>query len=539
MKNHLTFTAITIGILGAILVSASSFYIVLKFGALPWPTIMVTLISMSALNLFKKKDLNEITITHTIMSAGSMVAGGVAFTMPGYLLLGGNLADIDKGLFTITLIIGSILGAVLSYIFRKKLIEDDKLEFPIGEAAYELVMAGSKKLNMSYVAFGALFSSVIALLRDYSFKKDAAPLIPTLFTVRNTPISFYVSPLLVGIGYILGFTNTFAWIVGGALTYLVAQPLAISKGIKDFDTMKNSFGMGFMIGIGISIILGIIFSAITSTRKKSKKSNVRYIILSVIIAFIICINVLYKLPVVLALVLVLICILCTIIAGYTTGKTGINPMEIYAIVTILVISFLNSLLNNLNIGGTVFHTNINLLTLFLLAGIVAIACGLAGDILNDFKSGYKLKTDPKQQFIGELIGAIVSSFVISFLFFVFFNVYKNIGPQAKNPELIVLQASIVASVIHGIPFIKIFWIGLILGMLLNTAKLPVLTFGIGVYLPFYLTIPVFVGGLIAFIVNKISKKTSNKLLLLSNGLMAGEAIVGVIISILAYIRLFG
>lgn len=73
----------------------------------------------------------------------------------------------------------------------------------------------------------------------------------------------------------------------------------------------------------------------------------------------------------------------------------------------------------------------------------------------------------------------------------------------------------------------------------NSRKLPVLTFGIGVYLPFYLTIPVFVGGLIAFIVNKISKKTSNKLLLLSNGLMAGEAIVGVIISILAYIRLFG
>ena len=539
MKNHLTFTSIIIGILGAILVSASSFYIVLKFGALPWPTIMVTLISMSALNLFKKKDLNEITITHTIMSAGSMVAGGVAFTMPGYLLLGGKLVDIDKGLFTITLIIGSILGAILSFVFRRKLIEEDKLEFPIGEAAYELVMAGSKKLNMAYVTAGSLFSSVIALLRDYSFKKGAPPLIPALFSVKNTPVSFYISPLLVGIGYILGFTNTFAWFVGGAITYLVAQPLAISKGIKDFDTMKNSFGMGFMIGIGISIILGILYSTLIATTKNSNKSNNRFIILSIIIAFIICINVFYKLPVFLSLVLVLICILCTIIAGYTTGKTGINPMEIYAIMTILVISFLNSLLNNLNIGGTVFHTNLNLLTLFLLAAIVAIACGLAGDILNDFKSGYKLKTDPKQQFIGELIGAIVSSFVISFLFFIFFNVYKNIGPQAKNPELIVLQASIVSSVIHGIPFIKIFWIGLILGMLLNTAKLPILTFGIGIYLPFYLTIPVFTGGLIVLVVNRFSKKSSEKFLLLSNGFMAGEAIVGVIISILAYIHLFG
>lgn len=538
MKNHLTLPAIIIGILGAILVSASSFYIVLKFGALPWPTIMVTLISMSALNLFKRTDLNEITITHTIMSAGSMVAGGVAFTIPGYLLLGGKLTDIDKGLFTLTLIIGSILGAILSFLFRKKLIEDDKLEFPIGEAAYELVIAGSKKVNMYFVTIGAIFSSVVALFRDYSFKKGSAPLIPTLFSIKNTSLSFYVSPLLVGIGYILGFANTFSWFVGGALTYLIAKPLAINNGIKDFETMKNSFGMGFMIGIGVSIILGIIFSTVISKNKKNKKSNFKYIILVIIVSFIVCINIIYKLPIFLSLTLILICILCTIIAGYTTGKTGINPMEIYAIITILVISFLNSLLNNLNIGGKTFHTNINLLTLFLLAGIVAIACGLAGDILNDFKSGYKLKTDPKQQLIGELIGALVSSFVISFLFFVFFNVYKNIGPQSTNPELIVLQASIVASVVHGIPFIKIFWIGLVLGMLLNSAKLPVLTFGIGVYLPFYLTIPVFLGGLISLIINNFSKKTSEKFLLLSNGLMAGEAIVGVIISILAYIHLF-
>ena len=76
-------------------------------------------------------------------------------------------------------------------------------------------------------------------------------------------------------------------------------------------------------------------------------------------------------------------------------------------------------------------------------------------------------------------------------------------------------------------------------MLLNTAKLPILTFGIGIYLPFYLTIPVFTGGLIALVVNRFSKKSSEKFLLLSNGFMAGEAIVGVIISILAYIHLFG
>ena len=124
---NITFSAIFTGIIGAILVSASSFYIVLKFGALPWPTIMVTLLSMMTLNFFKKANNKEITITHTIMSAGSMVAGGVAFTMPAYLILGGKLTDINQQLLFLTILIGSIAGAFLSYIFRTKLIEEEKL----------------------------------------------------------------------------------------------------------------------------------------------------------------------------------------------------------------------------------------------------------------------------------------------------------------------------------------------------------------------------------------------------------------------------
>ena len=212
-------------------------------------------------------------------------------------------------------------------------------------------------------------------------------------------------------------------------------------------------------------------------------------------------------------------------------------MEIYAIMSILIISFLNVMLNGLDIGGIKFSTNINLLVLFLLACIVAVACGLAGDILNDFKSGFRMKVSPVEQFIGELIGAVVSSFVVTFLFFIFFDVYKNIGPK-ENSELIVLQASIVASIIKGIPFINIFWTGLGIGFILNMLNIPVLTFGIGIYLPFYLTLPVFAGGLISLISSRISEKFSSNMLLFSNGLMSGEAIVGVILSILAYIKLF-
>ena len=66
----------------------------------------------------------------------------------------------------------------------------------------------------------------------------------------------------------------------------------------------------------------------------------------------------------------------------------------------------------------------------------------------------------------------------------------------------------------------------------------ILTFGIGIYVPFYLTSTVFLGGLVSFFGNRVSQKSHSNLLLVSNGLMSGEAIVGVILSIVAYIGLF-
>lgn len=534
-ETNITFPVILTGIIGAVLVSSSSFYIALKFGALPWPTIMVTLLSMMTLNLFKKANNKEITISHTIMSAGSMVAGGVAFTMPAYIILGGKLTDINQYQLLLTILGGSIAGAFLSYIFRAKLIEEEKLEFPIGEAAYNLVDSGKSVKNIRYVAFGILFSSIIAFFRDFSFTKGKAPVIPTVITLKNGLFSIYLSPLLVGMGYVLGFVNTFVWFLGGAIVLFIGEPLAKMFKIADFPIMKNSFGMGFMIGIGIAIVLKIIFANKMKKDTENKSIVAKLLVLSVI--SIIVITFIYKLPIFLSLVLVLISILCTIIAGYSTGKTGVNPMEIYAIITILLISFLNKMLNGLNIGGIKFYTNLNTLILFMLACIITVACGLAGDILNDFKSGYKMKVKPSEQLFGELIGAIVSSFVITFLFFVFFKVYKVIGP-VENTELIALQASIVATVINGIPFLGIFFMGLAAGLILSLLNLPVLTFGIGIYVPFYLTSTVFLGGLVSFIGNKVSKNSHSKLLLISNGLMSGEAIVGVILSIMAYIGLF-
>jgi uncharacterized oligopeptide transporter (OPT) family protein len=82
MQRHLTLRAIIIGIAGLLVITASSMYVALRMGALPWPTIFVTVVSLAALGKAKNSSLQEINVTHTIMSSGAMVAGGLAFTLP-------------------------------------------------------------------------------------------------------------------------------------------------------------------------------------------------------------------------------------------------------------------------------------------------------------------------------------------------------------------------------------------------------------------------------------------------------------------------
>ncbi|MEE0026549.1 MAG: OPT/YSL family transporter, partial [Atopobiaceae bacterium] len=89
--DKLSVVGIAIGIVGCVIITASSVYTALKMGALPWPTIFTSITALVLLRAFGRTSLNEANVTQIIMSAGSMVAGGLAFTIPGIWMLG--LAD--------------------------------------------------------------------------------------------------------------------------------------------------------------------------------------------------------------------------------------------------------------------------------------------------------------------------------------------------------------------------------------------------------------------------------------------------------------
>ena len=77
MRGQLTLRGVVIGVLGCVIITASSAYTALKMGALPWPIVFAAVISLFFLKLMGNASLNEANVTHTIMSAGAMVAGGL------------------------------------------------------------------------------------------------------------------------------------------------------------------------------------------------------------------------------------------------------------------------------------------------------------------------------------------------------------------------------------------------------------------------------------------------------------------------------
>lgn len=128
--------SIIIGCSGCVIITAFSTYTALYINALPWPIVFAAMISLFFLKLLDDTSLNEVDATHTIMSSGAMVAGGLAFTLPGAWILG--LADRMRWMQALLVAFsGTILELVYTVLIYHHFMVDTDLKFPTGEAVTE------------------------------------------------------------------------------------------------------------------------------------------------------------------------------------------------------------------------------------------------------------------------------------------------------------------------------------------------------------------------------------------------------------------
>ena len=518
-RNPITVRGLAVGIIGLIIITASSMYVALRMGALPWPTVFVTVVSMAILGKAKNSTLEEINCTHTLMSAGAMVAGGLAFTLPGLWMLD---SEAELSLFQIAVIAvtGALLGTFFTMIFRHTLIEKEKLPYPMGEAAYNTLIAG-KEGKGAPILFSSLTLSAV-----FTFIRDGLGKIPAILTVFGGSTVFpslavWVSPMALGIGAIIGPVLALMWFLGTVIGYFILTPIGLASGffasMADADSFRSSLGIGLMIGTGIGVAIKAVITLIRRGRNSGGSSIRRLIVPAAVFSvFAIIILALFtEITIPEGILLILGVYLTTYLSAMLTGQTGVNPMEIFAILVLLAASALFSP----TIGAA-----------FSIAGVTAVACGLTGDVMNDLRSGSLIGTRPRYQIIAEGIGGVIGAIVAAVALQVLATSMGGFGTEALPAP----QAAAVAAMAGGLDNPTAFAIGTAIGIILFLTGLPSATFGLGVYLPTYISSAMALGAVIMEAAKRLGgnrEKSQENAALISSGLLGGEGITGVIIAI--------
>ena len=223
-----------------------------------------------------------------------------------------------------------------------------------------------------------------------------------------------------------------------------------------------------------------------------------------------------------AVVVVALSFVTTIMSAQSVGQTGIDPMEIFGLIVLLAVAA---------------FANVSQVQLFYVAGVVAVACGLAGDVMSDFKTGAIIGSSPRAMWVGQSIGALLGTVVAVGVLCVLVGAYGT-DAFGLGKMFVSTQASVVATMVSGIPSVPAFVAGLIGGVALYCAGLPAMMFGLGVYLPFYMSATAALGGLVKWVYDRASAHrgergddAEERGVVVASGVLGGESIVGVVIAL--------
>jgi len=235
-----------------------------------------------------------------------------------------------------------------------------------------------------------------------------------------------------------------------------------------------------------------------------------------------------------ALVMIITALLFAAVAGYLVGIIGSssNPISGLTLTTLLIASLVMVIMGQKGEPG-----------IAAVIGVAAIVCcvaGVAGDMIQDWKVGHILGGTPWRMQIGGMIGVIAAALTLTFALQLFHST-KVIGSDALPAP----QANLMAMMAQGIVGGEMAWPLVVAGMLLGIGLILIgspspMIIAVGMYLPFRATACIFFGGVIKYFLDRtLAKKkptakgkeiVENIGLLLASGLIAGQALMGIVTS---------
>ena len=576
-----TVTALLIGILLAIVFGAANAYLGLLVSMTVSASIPAAVISMGIIRVILRKDsILENNMVQTIGSAGESVAAGAIFTLPA-LFLWAEEGKIDfPSILTIFLIalFGGVLGVCFMVPLRQALIveEHGTLPFPEGTACAEVLLAGEEGGSKAGTVFAGLGIAAV-----YKFLADGTQLFKSEIghafeSYKGSQVGIQVLPALAGVGYICGPKISSYMFAGGTLSWFVLMPLIAlfgadatifpaSKTVTELLTMEGGgpsalwsnyikyIGAGAVATGGIiSLIksLPLIIRTFKQAIDSMKNKNAAHkglrteqdlpipvlIAVALVIAVLIWLIPTFPVNLIGALIIVVFGFFFATVSSRMVGLIGSsnNPVSGMTIATLLFATVILKATGSTGITGMVGAISIG--------GIICIVAAIAGDASQDLKTGFIVGATPKKQQLGEIIGVVASAAAIGFVLYLL-NEAWGYGTEKIPAAQATMMKMLVEGIMNGeLPWALIF-IGVFIAIVGEILHMPVMPFAVGMYLPFSLSAGIMAGGVVRILVEKRKgtekekKARTDRGLLFTSGMIAGEGIVGILLAVFAVFKI--
>jgi putative OPT family oligopeptide transporter len=433
--------------------------------------------------------------------------------------------------------------------------------FAKGKAALEGgFLAGGPTISPAYLGVGYIIGPRLSALNFSGSIMAWGLMVPMLLMLLG---SSFVSSLPVNEGLDVN-TSLIAWenaanIVWREVVRIIAIGGMLVAACFTLYRMRGSLGVG--LKRSVKDLKRAAQSSGEQVERTEKDLKSSWILIGICIAAVLTFIITYFIfhtsilvAVVASTVMIVLAFFFAAVSGYLVGIIGSSNNPISGLtLTALVVTALILVACGVdsNSGGVAAVLGI--------AAIVCVAAAVGGEMFQDLKAGHILGGTPWRMQIGDILGVIISGFVMFGVLIILNQGDINMGNAQGyvggfgSKELSAPQAGLMATLSQGIVGGQMAWALIIAGMILGVAfilmgiKSPMLIF-VGMYLPFSTVFAIFAGGLIKGMLDlyvarrKYNERqlatVENTGVLLASGLIAGEALMGLVVAVFAMFNIF-
>ena len=590
---ELTGYSIIIGVLFAIIFAAANTYLGLKVGITISAGSPGAILATGLLKgLFRRNNILEANMVASLSAMGESIAGGIIFVLPALLLLGFGLSVTT---IVIVTIIGGLMGVFFITPVRRYLIveEHGTLIYPESMAAAEVLVTGSEGgRGFRTVVLGMGVGGAYKMLSGgFGFWGENASY--TITSYQGTIVGVDTIASLMGVGFIVGTKTSTLMFGGSVIAWLALIPMIKFFGagmaspifpstvpiaqMGAFDVWSNYIRY---IGAGAVAAGGFLslaksfptivrsFQKATAGMRSSESGEVSSMNLEAPLTWVIGAAMLgflltWFVPVVGggfvgALMAVLFSFFFAVVSARMVGMIGAsnNPVSGMTIAALLIVTTVLKLMGNIGDHG--------MTTALMIGGVVCVAIAVAGGTAQSLKTTFVIGGTPKKVQLG-MFGALAVASVAAAGTLILLNKAYGIGGVAVPAP----QATLMKLIVQGIMTAQLPWTLVLIGVALAgfcfLADIPILAVALGIYLPIGLNAAVFSGGIVRDLVERSMRTTAKdreialsegslagktaeeietslsarkdkaveKGILLASGLVAGDALIGIVIGAFA------